>query len=65
MLPRRPTVGHMRNDAPDLENAVLDALEEADDGADAPPGTVPLSAARRRRCLDEVRGLVGDGPPAS
>jgi hypothetical protein len=54
----------MWDDPADLENAVLDALEEADDAADAPPGTVPLSAARRHRSLDEVQRLIGEGPPA-
>jgi hypothetical protein len=37
---------------------------EADDAADAPLGTLPLSATRRRRSVDEVQRLIGEGPPA-
>jgi hypothetical protein len=47
-----------------LESAVLDGLDAAED-ADAPPGTVPLSAAHRRRALDETARLLGtdgEGP---
>ena len=48
----------MTDDSPeDLETAVLDGLERADD-ADAPAGTVPLSALRRARTLAEVDRLL-------
>jgi hypothetical protein len=46
----------------ELEDEILDALDAADD-ADAPPGAAPLSAAQRRRALDQVLGLVTPGPP--
>lgn len=41
-----------------LERDVLDGLDVADD-ADAPPGTRPLSAARRRRSLLTAVDLLG------
>jgi hypothetical protein len=40
----------------DLETAVLDGLDAADD-AEAPAGTSPLSAARRRRALSDLDRL--------
>ena len=42
----------------ELETSVLDGLDAADD-ADAPDGTLPLTAARRRRALDDVADLLG------
>lgn len=48
------------DDLEDLESAVLDGLEAADD-AEAPEGTVPLAAARRRRSLDDVARLLDRG----
>ena len=44
----------------DLEGQVLDQLEAADE-AEVPEGTQSLSAARRRRGLDEVARLLGSG----
>jgi hypothetical protein len=41
-----------------LERAVLDQLDDAEDN-EAPPGTRPLSAARRRRSLERAAGAVG------
>jgi hypothetical protein len=43
-----------------LESEVLAALEAADD-ADAPPGTLPLSAARRRRSVAETAKFLDAG----
>ena len=43
-----------------LESEVLDALDAADD-AEAPPGTLPLSAARRRRSLAETVKFLDAG----
>jgi hypothetical protein len=43
-----------------LESDVLDALDAADD-AEAPPGTRPLSAARRRRSLAETVKFLDAG----
>ncbi len=54
----------MREEAAELENDALDALDEADDEADAPAGTVALTAARRRRSLEQVLALMANGPPA-
>jgi hypothetical protein len=48
----------------DLETAVLDALDEADGTAATPPGTLSLTAARRRHSMAEVLGLIATGPPA-
>jgi hypothetical protein len=48
------------DDLEDLEGQVLDQLEAADE-ADVPAGTVSLSAARRRRGLEEVARLLGSG----
>jgi hypothetical protein len=48
------------DDLDDLESAVLDGLEAADD-ADAPEGTASLAAARRRRSMDDVAKLLGPG----
>jgi hypothetical protein len=42
----------------DLETAVLDALDKADDGTDATSGTLALTTARRRRSMGEVLGLI-------
>jgi hypothetical protein len=41
----------------DLESAVLDQLETADD--EAPEGTVPLEAARRRRAQQQLARILG------
>ena len=48
----------------DLETAVLDGLDKADDGTDAASGALSFSAARRRRSMGEVLGLIVTGPPA-
>ncbi|MDA8047897.1 MAG: hypothetical protein M0Z30_22140 [Actinomycetota bacterium] len=40
----------------DLEVAVLDALDAVDD--EAPAGTAPLEAARRRRALRSAQGWL-------
>ena len=46
-----------------LEADVFDGLERAED-AEAPPGTVGLWAARRRRALDDVMAVLdGNRPP--
>ncbi len=45
------------DDLDDLESSVLDGLDAADD-AEAPPGTLSLSAARRRRGLVETVRLL-------
>ncbi len=45
------------DDVEDLETVVLDGLDAADD--ETPAGTVPISAARRRRACDHVAGLLG------
>lgn len=47
----------------DLETAVLDALDKADDATDAASGALSFSAARRRRSMDEVLDLIGAGGP--
>ncbi len=46
-----------RDDLDDLESDVLDGLDTLDD--QAPPGTIPLARARRRRAADHVAGLLG------
>ena len=46
------------DDLEDLEGAVLDGLDAADE-ADVPEGTVSLVAARRRRSLEETARLLG------
>ena len=46
------------DDMENLEGAVLDGLEAADE-TDVPEGTVSLMAARRRRGLDEAARLLG------
>jgi hypothetical protein len=57
--------GTMTTGSPaELENQILDSLDAADDAL-TPPSTVPLSAAQRRRALDQVLGLITPGPPAS
>ena len=48
----------------DLETTVLDALDRADDGTEAASGALSFSAARRRRSMGEVLGLIVTGPPA-
>ena len=48
----------------DLETAVLDALDKADDATDAASGALSFSAARRRRSIREVLGLIVTAPPA-
>jgi hypothetical protein len=45
------------DDLEDLETAVLDSLDEADD-VDAPTGAVPMSAWRRARSLATAEELL-------
>jgi hypothetical protein len=60
ILPSGSVSGMDIDDLEALESEVLAALEAADD-ADAPPGTLPLSAARRRRSVAETAKFLDAG----
>jgi hypothetical protein len=60
ILPSGSVLGMDIDDLEALESDVLDALDAADD-AEAPPGTLPLSAARRRRSMAETVKFLDAG----